>query len=135
LEELAPLNIYGDSSGIVYKDNESVLNLAGVAIDGYWETKDFVMGDGYRRKTTNWMSFGFEAWGDTVTVYYSTDLGLNWSEGVAFTLTSDWTKYRYDININSPQIRFRFRNAVLNETFEVREVELGYLEASDRGIA
>ena len=135
LEELSPLNIYGDGGGVVYKDNESVLNLAGVAIDGYWDTKDFVVGDGYRRRTTNWMSVCFEATGDTVTVYYSTDLGLNWSDGVEFTLSSVWEKYSYDINVNSPQIRVRFRNNTLNETFEVREVELGYVEASDRGVA
>jgi hypothetical protein len=135
LEELAPLNIYGDNSGVVYKDNESVLNLAGVVIDGYWETKDFVVGDGYRRKTTNWMSLGFEATGDTVIVYYSTNLGVDWTEGVTFTLTSAWAKYRYDINVNSPQIRFKFRNHTLSETFQVREVEIGYVEATDRGVA
>ena len=135
LEELAPLNIYGNSGGIVYKDNESVLNLAGVAIDGYWDTKDFVVGDGYRRRTTNWMSFGFEATGNTVKVYYSTDLGESWSEGTTFTLDSYWKQYRLDLNVNAPQIRFRFRNAILSETFEVRELELGYIEGSDRGVA
>jgi hypothetical protein len=134
-EELSPLNIYGDVNGIVYVDDESTLNNAGVAIDGRWDTKDFVVGDGYRRKTTNWMSLNFEATGDTITVYYSTDLGESWSEGVAFTLTSAWKPYKYDFNINSPQVRFRFRNNTLSQTFELRYVELGYVDATDRGVA
>jgi hypothetical protein len=132
-ELLSPLNIYGDSNGIVYEDNESTLNLAGVAIDGWWDTKDFVVGESYRRDTTNWMSLGFEATGDTVMVSYSTDLGLNYSAPVTFTLTTEWKMYKYDINVNSPQVRFRFRNYQLSETFEVRQIELGYLKASDRG--
>lgn len=134
-EQLSPLNIYGDSSGVVYADNDTILNNAGVAIDGMWETKDFVVGDGYRRKTTNWMSFGFEATGDTVMVSYSTDLGVNFSDPITFTLTSGWEKYRFDVNVNAPQIRFRFRNYQLSETFSIREIELGYIDASDRGVA
>lgn len=134
-EELSPLNIYGDANGIVYIDNDTVLNNAGVAIDGIWDTKDFVMGEGYRRQTTNWMSLGFEATGDTVQLSYSTDLGLNYSDPVSFTLTNEWKQYRYDININSPQVRFRFRNYTLSQTYSVREVELGYVGATDRGVA
>jgi len=135
LEELSPLNIYGDANGILYQDNETVLNLAGVAIDSWWDTKDFVVGEGYRRQTTNWMSLGFEATGDTITVYYSTDLGESWSVGVDFTLTDEWKVYRYDLNVNAPQIRFRFENDTSSETFELRQVEVGYVGASDRGVA
>jgi hypothetical protein len=135
LEELSPLNIYGDADGVLYQDNETVLNLAGVAIDSWWDTKDFVVGDGYRRQTTNWMSLGFEATGDAITVYYSTDLGENWSVGVEFTLTDEWKVYRYDLNVNAPQIRFRFENDALSETFELRQIEVGYVEATDRGVA
>ena len=132
-ERLSPLNIYGDGSGIVYQDNASLLNNGGVAIDGWWETKDFVVSE-YRRSVTNWMSLHFEASGDTITVYYSTDLGESWSDGVVVTLTSAWKKYRYDLNVNSPQIRFKFRNSTMSETFELREVEFGYITASDRGV-
>jgi hypothetical protein len=131
-ESLSPLNIYGDSDGIVYKDNESTLNNAGVAIDGYWDTKDFVVGDGYRRKTTNWMSIGWEGMGDTIDISYSTDLGASYSVPVTFSLTSDWVKYNMDLNVNAPQVRFRFRNSTLSETFSLRYLELGYVEASDR---
>lgn len=133
-EELSALNIYGDGNGVVYQDNNSVLNNAGAVIDGWWDTKDFVVGDGYRRRTTNWMSLGFEATGDTVMVSYSTDLGKTFSDPVTITLTDVWVKYRYDINVNSPQVRFRFRNYELSQTFQVREIELGYLLASDRGL-
>jgi len=133
-ESLSPLNIYGDENGIVYADNELSMNNAGVAIDGWWETKDYVVGDGYRRRTTNWMSLGFEARGDTVQVSYSTDLGENFSAPVEFSLESEWKKYRYDLNVNAPQIRFRFRNYKASQTFAMRELEIGFVEASDRGV-
>jgi len=134
-ETLSPLNIYGDGSGVVYVDNDTILNNAGVAIDGYWDTKDLVVGDGYRRKTTNWMSLNFEATGDSVMVSYSTDLGATYSVPVTFALTSEWKTYKYDLNINSPQVRFRFRNYQMSETFELRQIEVGYIEATDREVA
>jgi hypothetical protein len=81
------------------------------------------------------MSLGFEAIGDTITVYYSTDLGKSWSAGVEFTLTDEWKVYRYDLNVNAPQIRFRFENDTMSETFELRQIEVGYVGASDRGVA
>ena len=135
LEALAPLNLYGDTSGILYQDNESSYdNADGTAIDGYWESKDFVTGDGYRRTMTNWMELGFEAKGATIDVSYSTDFGVTWSTVETFTLTTAWAQYRHDFNANSPQIRFKFRNAVQGETFDVRQIELGMIEATDRGV-
>ena len=134
LLSLAPLNLYGDGSGYVYKGS-NVKNLAGSLIDAYWDTKDFVTGDGYRRTMTNWMELHFEAKGDKVDVCYSTDLGATWSEAKEFTLTDVWVKYNYDFEINSPQIRFRFRNNTISSTFSVRWIEHGFMPASDRGVA
>ena len=118
---------------VTYED-ETELNLAGIAIDGIFETKDFVTGEGYRRTLTNWMELNFEGKGNNVYVRYSVDLGLSWSEAKLIVLSSVWAKYNYDFNANASQIRFRFRNGNLGETFEVREMEVGYVEASDRGV-
>lgn len=136
LQALAPLTLYGDSSGIVHNDDFSEYNLDGVAIDAWVQTKDFVTGEGYRRTITNWMELQFEAMGHSVDVRYSTDFGVSWSDYVTFSITSVsvWEMFAYDFEVNAPQIRFEFRNANLGETFEVREIELGYLEASDRGV-
>jgi len=133
-ETLSALNLYGNSSGVMYMDNESVLNHVDAAIIAWVDTKDFVVGDAYRRNVTNWMEFNFEARGDSVEVSYSTNLGESYSAPVTFPLTDEWAMYSYHINVNSPQVRFRFKNDTVDETFEVREREIGFIPASDRGV-
>ncbi len=134
-EALSVIHVYGDSSGVLHLSDETVLNKSdGSAITSFWDTKDFVVGEGYRRNITNWMEFGFEAKGDTVTIYYSTDFGVSWSAGETITLTSVWTQYRYDKGINDPQVRYKIGNDVVSETYEFREIEIGFIEASDRGV-
>ena len=136
LQALAPLTLYGDSSGIVHNYDDSEYNLDGVAIDAWLETKDFVTGEGYRRTLTNWMQLQFEVRGHSVDISYSTDFGVSWSDAVTFSITSttEWEMLNYDFEANGTQIRFKFRNTNVDETFELREIEVGYLEASDRGI-
>jgi len=134
LQALAPIDLYGGASGVVTYGDETELNLAGSAIDGYFETKDFVTGDGYRRTTTNWMELTFEAKGDKLYIRYSLDLGVSWSEAKIFTLTDEWKKYNYDFEATSPQIRFKIRNGNVSEEFSARQLEIGYIEASDRGV-
>ncbi|KKL10081.1 hypothetical protein LCGC14_2559410, partial [marine sediment metagenome] len=48
LQSLAPARLFGDSSGVVTYEDATELDLAGTAIDGWFETKDFVTGEGYR---------------------------------------------------------------------------------------
>jgi len=80
------------------------------------------------------MEFNFEARGNSVEVSYSTNLGESYSAPVTFPLTDEWAMYSYHINVNSPQVRFRFKNDTVDETFEVREREIGFIPASDRGV-
>ena len=134
-EALAKLQIFGDSSGIVYLDAESTTNNAdGTAVSSNWESKDFVIGDTYRRNTTYWASIGFEATGNSITMEYSLDLGDSWSVGVSTTLTSSWKQYEIDLEAYSPQIRFRFSNSTISETYSLRQIMLGYIKSSDRGL-
>jgi len=133
-EDLSPINIYGDENGIVYWDNASVYNNVDAAIESWYTTKDFVIGDSYVRKTTTWMEFNFEARGHSVTLSYSTDFGATWVGEETFELTSCWEQYSYQFEAYSPQIRFRFYNDELDETFEVRSYEIGYVPATDRGV-
>jgi len=131
---LAPINLYGNDDGVIYEDNETTNDLAGVAISGRYDTKDYVLGEGYRRTTTNWLELNFEGRGNTVRLYYSTDFGKSWTFLETVTLSSDWTLENVDFEAYAPQIRYSFRNSVLGETFAVRNVELGFIPASDRGI-
>ena len=134
-EALSIIHVYGDSSGVLHLDDETVLNKSdGSVITSYWDTKDFVIGEGYRRDITSWMELGFEAKGDTVTIYYSTDAGVSWSAGEVFTLTDEWQQYHYDKEIASSQVRYRIGNAVVSETYEARQVEVGFVPSSDRGV-
>jgi len=132
--DLTPALMYGNDSGEIFKDTEIVHDIAGTAIDGYHDTKDFVTGDGYRRDGTNWFCLYFEGWGDAVSLQYSVDFGATWSTATDYTLSSTWARYRYDFEAWYPQIRFRFRNNTQGETFQVRHFELGYIDTSDRGI-
>ena len=134
LEALAPINLFGTSGGGLHQDDETTNNIVGVAIDGFWETKDWIASERYRSTITNWKQLDFEARGDTMDISYSVDQGVTWSTPVTRTLTSVWTNYKYDFNANSPMIRFKFRNAVLGETWEMREIQIGYIPGSDRGI-
>jgi hypothetical protein len=132
-EVTAPSNLYGNTVGNVFEDLENTYNLVGVAIDGKWETKDLTASDRYRGDVVNWREVNFEASGHTLSISYSSDLGSTWSTPYSITLESAWKMYHYEVNVNSPQIRFRFRNSTVDETFELRHVEVGYVVASDRG--
>lgn len=135
LNKLQPITLYGDSSGHVYSDDDTSYNMEGSAIDAWWDTKDFTTGDGYLRTTTHWMELNFEARGHTVSVYQSTDGGTSYTLLEAVTLTRDWASYRVDLDVTSPQIRFQFRNATTDETFEVKWIEVGHLPSTDRRVA
>ena len=131
---LAPLTLYGDSNGKVYKDDESTMNLAGQAIDGYVETKDFVQGERYRGTLTYWCELNFEARGSSVTISYSVDGGSTWTGSKTFTLSGEWEEYRWDLEVYSEMIRFRFRNNESGENLEIRQIEVGFIGLSDRGV-
>jgi len=131
---ITPITMFGNSSGVVYKDVENVWSLAGDTIDSYWETKDFVATEGYLRRLTNWMGLGFEARGNTVTVYASTDSGVSWPNSKVFTLSDTWSWERWNFNVNAEKIRYRFRNNKLNSSFQLRNIQIAYIPASDRGL-
>jgi len=131
-----PTPIYGGTGGRVYADDDSTWDDVGVAVDAWWDSKDFVYGDSYKRTTTRWMELNFEACGDTVSVYYSVDGGLSYVQlngGTAVTLTQNWKSYKLDYQLSSNMVRFRFRNNSSEEYFKMRWLEVGFIPQSDRG--
>jgi len=129
---LSPINLFGDGSGVVLQDSELVYDLNGRAIVRFWETKDFVQGEGYRRTTTYWCELNFEARGSKVVVKYSTDGGQSWSAGKEFELSGEWERYRYDIEEDSELIRFRCENTETNGGFELKQFEVGFIGGSNK---
>jgi len=127
-QEAAPLNLYGDDSGYIYKEDYTVYKDDATAIDGYWESKDF----GHPDKKFRWYEVEFDAKGDTVDVAYSSDFGATFTGSKTFTLTTTWARYTFFLGtITHNYIRFRFRNNVINEYFELRAITLKFSEVED----
>ena len=128
--------VYGDTNGVVYTRDLASHDFAGVAVDAWWDTKDFTSGQDYKRETTSWMELNFDAKGDALDLYYSVDAGVSYRAlpmdgSNTITLSSDWDRYEVHMEVYSPQIRFRFRNDTSEETFAVRWIEIGHIEKSD----
>ena len=133
VEESAAIDLFGDSTGEVFIEDESTRDICGVAQSSFFDTKDFTSSSHYREMVVNWMEVMFEALGSTVSVYYSTDLGYSWKLLKTVTLSSFWTKYTLNCNVNATQIRFRFFNGDEGGSMEVRPIGVGFIDASDRG--
>jgi hypothetical protein len=121
----SPTYVFGDNSGQTIYGDRSVSNDNGVAIDGRFETIDFV-GETFERYK-RWLQFDFWGKGNEVTVSYSTDEGSTWTSLGATTLTGTWTPYRLYFDVYSEKIRFRFQNNTASETFHVRQFYPYYL--------
>lgn len=116
----APTNLYGDSSGNVFEKDYTISDENGVAVDGYFDTKDFVMEAWDSQKF--WNKIEFVALGNSVDVYYSIDEGKTWTFLQKKTLDENaWTTYKIDFKRSSDKIRFRFRNPRISETFYIRQ--------------
>jgi len=100
--------------------NYSATNDGGSAIDGRYETIDFVNIQNPSQLLRH-EGFKFEAKGDEVTVEYSSDEGSSWTNVGTQTLTSSWAFYElvHDTGYQR-KIRYRFRNNNLGETFEIK---------------
>ncbi len=89
----------------------------GTKIESYWHTKDFQIGD-----DTFYSQIEFEAIGDTVDIDYSTDEGATWTALETVTLSNTtYVRYTVDVNVLAERLRFRFRNNVSGEFFDLRK--------------
>ena len=146
---LSPIKLFGDKDGYVYK-NDFSLNEDGEAINGYFDTKDFVGDlaltsqiDVLQREVSGASTTGSPlfnimkefvqmdvyAKGGTLAVYYSTDEGLNWIPVLpVLTLSStEYTRNKIDLRVNCEKIRFRFQNNTISETFSFRNYTLYFI--------
>lgn len=128
----SPLIVFGDTSGNVFRQNLLLHNDNGVAVDGSWESMDFTADkfETYKR----WLQLDFEAKGNSVDIEYSTDYGSTWTSiKNNYALTGDWptSHYRVFFDIVARNIRFRFRNNRVGETFYLRQFYPYYLEREE----
>lgn len=136
LGSLNPTVIYGDSSGISTKRATTTFNDNGTSIDGIFDTKDFTAEDlGITDIDTIMRWKGLEVWakGNSVSIYYSTDSGSNWTLATTITLSSDYpdddSPESVWFDVVKSKIRFRFRNNSSSSGFTLKKYQI---EASQR---
>lgn len=126
--------IFGDISGYTTYRNILVTSDNLVAIDGFWESKDFEADE--KGRLARWTSAQVWALGNSVSVSYSTDSGITWSAETAITLGSDYPSDDspdiYYFDVVSSKIRIRFRNNTAGETFSLKQFALSYVNREAR---
>lgn len=116
---------------IDYYDH-SQTNDGASAIDGYWDSISFVV-PGSPSSRARHAEIRFEAKGDAVSSYYSTDEGSSWTLIEATTLTSSWAYYSAPFDPGyTRSVRYRFRNNTASETFEIKWWQPVFLPAGAR---
>jgi len=100
--------------------NYSAKNDGSTAIDGKWDSIDFVNRENPSQMIRH-TGVRFEAKGDEVSVYYSVDEGTEWTLVGTQTLTSSWAFYKIPKDTGyQRKVRYRFRNNTTGETFSLK---------------
>lgn len=111
--------VLGGGTSKINDYDQSATDDGSTAIDAYWDSKDFTVKSPKERARHS--GIAFEAKGNTVSVYYSTDEGTSWTLIGAQTLTASWTYYFLPFTSDyERKIRYRFRNNTSASTFELR---------------
>jgi len=120
-----PSLVLGDNGGQAYRFDYDELNENGIAIDGFWDSKDYYGNPGYY---SLWLGLDVECFGaegGTLTVSYSTDEGTTWTDfSNTITLTAAISNHTLYCDVMSEKIRLRFRNNNISETFTLRGFHL-----------
>jgi len=130
LQNLFKVVMLGDYIGYTAKLDNTVYDDRSVAVDAYWETKDYESEE--LGRLCQWVGMDLWAKGNTVTVEYSTDSGKTWTEmtGSPVTLTDDYPADDDPINlwidVVSSKIRFRFKNDTSNSVFYLKQFVIKY---------
>lgn len=123
-----PLVYIGFSTGSTLYLNKSSTDDDGVAINAFWQSKDF---QDEELRLVRWQEIEIWARGGTITVDYSIDEGETWSSvsGSPFTLNDsfplDSSPVIGYVDVVSSKIRVRFTNNELGEVLEVKQFTVG----------
>ena len=123
----APITLCGDNSGYIYKIDKTTLNNDGNAITNEFQTPDFVMPDSefYMNKFMRTTQLIYEAAGQSISTFYSTDGGESWNPtqgagGNTVSLVSGYDSYQQDFDVTSKKIRFKFLNSTVSSGYRLR---------------
>lgn len=129
LSAQTPLINISDTDGLTFYVNSLSSSDNGTAINALWETKDF---EDEQKRICRWEEMQLWAKGGSVTVSYSIDGGITWTEvsNSPVTLTDDFpSDYSPDIlyfDVWSSRIRFRFSNVETDEALAIKQFIVGY---------
>jgi hypothetical protein len=123
----APITLVGDENGKIYKLTKMTYNNGDSAISNRFETPDFVLPDKpeYMNYHMRVQQLRYEAKGQSVTTYWSSDGGLTWnptqgSGSNTQVLSSVYNDYQQDFETTCTKIRFAFENDTLSSGFTLR---------------
>lgn len=135
----APTTLIGDNNGDVYKIDKTTLNNNGSAITNEFQTPDFVLPDSadYMNKFMRVTQLIYEAGGQSLSTFYSTDSGESWSPtqgggGNTVALDSGYGDYQQDFDVVSKKIRFKFYNNSVSSGFRLRYYGFYWMARSGR---
>jgi len=135
LLNLFQLTVFGDSAGITTTRDITVNSDNAVAIDAYWESKDFTSEE--LGRLVRWQKIDVWAKGNSCEVAYSTDSGETWtliediSLNASYPTDDDPDELWHDVL--SSKIRYRFKNDTAGETFSVKQFIVSYINREMRG--
>lgn len=128
----------GTSDGYSTKLDYTTTNDRGVAVDKFFETKDFVADEERRDYSARWLKFDIRAKGPgDIYIDYSTDGGDTWTN-IPYTSSQDYLEldgimrpYQWYFDVWAEKIRFRVRNSELSETFYIQECYPSHLNREE----
>ena len=123
--------LLGLSGGGIENYDYSATNDDGSAIDAYFTTPDITINkEEYKVKRKNFNNVYVDAKGNHLSEYHSFDEGSTWSDvdTDALDSTSIYNLHAFNFTGAERNIRFKFRNATLDEKFSVRFVGVEYKE-------
>lgn len=132
LQSAAPIILLGGNGGKVFNFDFSTYGDNGANVEAIFDTADIIPSPDYRHKRYTYEELLFEAKGTSVDIYYSRDLGLNWTLVGTTTLTNDWAPYAIKaFRFTDKQARFRFyKNGV--SFWSARQFSVGFKPRTDR---
>lgn len=129
---LVPL--IGDTDGVTMYRDINVNDDNGIAVDAFFETKDFEADA--KGMFARFLQMEIWAKGNTITVEYSIDSGQTWAGSKTITLDSDYPSDDdpdiYYFDTASTKVRFRFRNLTIGSSFTLKQFVIGYRNRESR---
>lgn len=120
IREAFPIRVFGGTSGEVFIDDEIATRDDTVAIDAWWDSKDFAVPQSFRSVVGRWLEIELDLKGYEADIYTSTDEGETYVFQTKLELESNWRKYTVPVDLMSKHLRVRVRNACINSRFLLR---------------